>query len=93
MFQSKYNDEQKRSILKEHFVEKLTVRAICEKYDITPPTFYSWRCKFGNQIYLEESDKGEVNYPDDLETENQLLRRLYINLSAHNYELAKFLNK
>jgi transposase-like protein len=93
MFQSKYDDDQKRRILKERVVEKLTVRAICEKYDITPPTFYSWRYKFGNQVRPKEPDNRPINHSDDLETENEVLRQLYINLSAHNYELAKFLNK
>jgi transposase-like protein len=89
MFRSKYDDNQKRKILNERVVQKLTVRTICEKYNITPPTYYSWRYKFGNKILPEESD----DHTDNLETENETLRQLYINLSAHNYELAKFLNK
>ncbi|WP_294669278.1 transposase [uncultured Fluviicola sp.] len=91
MFESKYDDDQKRRILNERVTEKLTVRTICEKYDITPPTFYSWKYKFGNQANYS-ADPIADSIPD-LESENEVLRRLYINLSAHNYELAKFLNK
>lgn len=89
MFRSRYDDDQKRRILNERVVQKLTVRNICEKYNITPTNYYSWRYKFGNKILPEESD----DHSDNLETENETLRQLYINLSAHNYELAKFLNK
>lgn len=89
MFRSRYDDDQKRRILNERVVQKLTVRNICEKYNITPTNYYSWRYKFGNKILTEESD----DHSDNLETENETLRQLYINLSAHNYELAKFLNK
>lgn len=91
MFRSRYDDDQKRRILNERVTDKLTIRAICEKYDITPPTFYSWKYKFGNQVNYS-TDPIADSVPD-LESENEVLRRLYINLSAHNYELAKFLNK
>lgn len=91
MLQSKYDDDQKRRILNERVADRLTVKEICEKYDITPPTFYSWKYKFGNQANYSVDQI--VNSMTDLESENEILKRLYINLSAHNYELAKFLSK
>lgn len=101
MRSSNFTDEKKRQILIERNREGITVREICKKYKISIPTYYAWR-----RDYLETEnhippqgiialEKFEINQKADVATieENKTLRRLYINLSAHNYELAKFLEK
>ncbi len=95
MFKSNYSDSEKREILKERMVMGSSVRAICEKHDITVQTFYTWQRKFRCE------DQARLNFesiiPETLdstpEAENRILRRLYIDLSAHNYKLAQFLEK
>lgn len=97
MFQSKYDDAQKGRILTEKVKDGLTVKEICEKYNISVPTYYSWRCKLNKARLIEleqlESPEISIGLNLDLKTENDVLRSLYVNLSAHNYELAKFLKK
>jgi transposase-like protein len=91
MFQSKFDQEKKRAIVQEREIDGLTIKAICIKYGITPATFYSWKNKTQNTKSVNTTD--EVGTNNELEVENEKLKMLYINLSAHNYELAKFLNK
>lgn len=92
MFKSKYSDAEKYEILNDHKLNGSSVRDVCEKYGITVQTFYLWKRKF--QV-PEESvvDTIPEVHGKSPEAENKILRRLYINLSAHNYELAKFLEK
>jgi transposase-like protein len=92
MFKSRYTDPEKCDIIKEHKLNGSSVREVCEKYGITVQTFYLWKRKF--QV-PEESvvDTIPEVHGKSPEAENKILRRLYINLSAHNYELAKFLEK
>lgn len=95
MFKSRYSEFEKLEILKERSTNGSSVRAICEKYDITVQTFYSWQRKFGGE------EQTQLNFESIItetigstpEAENLILRRLYIDLSAHNYKLAQFLEK
>lgn len=94
MRSSNFTDEKKRQILDERNVEGLTVREVCKRYRISIPTFYSWKRDLSNIENDQPSSLSEpIRKSQDDENENQVLRRLYINLSAHNYELAKFLEK
>jgi len=92
MFRSRFTDLEKREILNERMVNGSSVRAVCEKHGITVPTFYTWQRK------LTDSSETDLESIPDIqgetpEAENRILRRLYVDLSAHNYELAKFLEK
>ncbi len=93
MRSSNFTNEKKRQILNERDLEGITVREICKRYRISIPTYYSWKRSLSgieeNHSVLIESNGSNQS----VESENQILRRLYINLSAHNYELAKFLDK
>lgn len=102
MRSSNFTDEKKRQILNQRNREGITVREICKKHNISIPTYYAWRRNY----FDIESDipSKDIDVPDklgnnkkteevDTNEENRTLRRLYINLSAHNYELAKFLEK
>lgn len=95
MFRSRYTDEEKKKILEERILNGLSVRATCEKYGITVQTFYLWQRKLNDvpdhRLELEPLIPEIQGQTPELE--NRILRRLYIDLSAHNYELAKFLEK
>lgn len=93
MRRSKFNDDIKRSILLEKIQEGFTVQEICNKYHISPCTYHIWKRELESTMNLCAVPKtSKSNKEESLQNENKTLRRLYINLSAHNYELAKFLN-
>ncbi len=96
MYKARYSDSEKQEILKERNATGTSVREICEKYGITVQTFYAWRNRLSIPLSTFSSDhetqlKSDLRNP--IEEENRTLRRLYINLSEHNYQLAKFLEK
>ena len=37
-----YTPEEKVAILKKHFVEKVTVSDLCDRYNLQPTVFYRW---------------------------------------------------
>lgn len=82
----------RRGILLEKIQEGLTVREICDKYHISPCTYHLWKRELKSTMNLNSIPKASELNDDSLRNENKILRGLYINLSAHNYELAKFLN-
>lgn len=88
---SNFTLEEQNHILNEKAMHGTTVRDICKKYGISVPTYYLWKRKLSmpQNISFDQMDR---NSPSQ-ENEIKVLRRLYINLSAHNYELAKFLEK
>lgn len=94
MFTSKFSKSQKQEIVNERIQEGMSVSDICKKYGITVQTFYQWQKKLS--VDPEDGDAEnqlkEESY-NSPEAENRMLRRLYIDLSEHNYKLAKFLNK
>ena len=85
MRKSKFNLEDKISILNEREQFNLTIEEICVKHKISQPTYYNWKRETEKRIILSSDTT-------DLKTENRTLRKLYIDLSEHNYQLAKFLN-
>lgn len=87
MFHSKFNDDEKRQILKEKKETGVSVEKICRKYSITIQTYYKWKHKFENNAEIH------VTIESPLEEQNIKLKKLYFDLSEHNYELAKFLNQ
>lgn len=86
---SKFSQEEKLKILTEQEFENLSVEEICVKYGISVATYYSWKREI---IHAAELDAQSFN-AQELRKENSTLRRLYIDLSEHNYQLAQFLNK
>ena len=90
MFKSKFTDIEKRKIVTECVSKEVSIKETCDKYGITAPTFYLWKKKYyQNNKELNQ----EENKTNSMEIENITLRNLYINLSAHNFELAQFLKK
>lgn len=93
MYKSRFSDTQKQDIVNERINSDLSVREICDKYNITVQTFYIWQRKFFGSSVERTEIPGIEDVQNSPEAENRLLRRLYIDLSAHNYKLAKFLDK
>lgn len=87
MNKSRFSNEEKLKILNEKELESLSVEEICVKHRISMPTYYNWKRK------LKPHFENKLEDNIDPQTENQTLRRLYVDLSEHNYQLAKFLSK
>ena len=88
---SKFSEKQKIDILKEKEDQNMTIASLCKKYDISVATYYLWKRKANSENMYREIlsvNNRELSIRD----ENITLRKLYINLSEHNYQLAKFLN-
>ena len=85
MRESKFTKEQKVNILKEIKESNLTLKKVCDKHGISISTVYTWKREMENEQWepklVEETDSTEK------------LKRLYISLSQHNYELSKLLIK
>jgi transposase-like protein len=91
---SKFSEDAKRSIIEEQLNNKITVAEICSKYKISINTFYIWKRKLDGERKIDKIvEQSALEDENHIITENKTLRKLYINLSAHNYELAKFLEK
>lgn len=86
---SKFSRKEKLNILFEQHESEMSVEEICAKYKISTPTFYNWKRELAtsNDLDIHSHNLKE------LQGENRTLRRLYIDLSEHNYQLAQFLNK
>ena len=93
MRKSKFSDDRRRQIILEKEQDRLTVQEVCKRYKISVNTFYLWKRMLCNNVDDLESSTRDSLVSDSMDSENKTLRRLYINLSAHNYELAKFLEK
>lgn len=88
-----YSEKEKAKILKQKEELGITAEELCAIYKISIATYYNWK---NNDEYSKNKENhrttAEQN-PIELKRENKTLRHLYINLSEHNYQLAKFLNK
>lgn len=89
---SKFTVEDKVRILRERIERKMTIKKLCAKYGISVSTFYVWKQEFEDDLTQLESANFDLP-KENLSVENRNLRRLYISLSEHNYELSKLLIK
>lgn len=89
MNKSRFTAEQKLKILQEKEVLKISIEELCFRNGISQPTYYNWKRELKHLITTQSTETD----PDDLKTENKTLRKLYIDLSEHNYQLAQFLSK
>ena len=69
MRKSKYSEEQIIGILREAGGDT-PVKAVCAKYNLSEPTFYKWRSKYGGM------EVNEARRLRSLEDENGRLKRL-----------------
>lgn len=84
MKRSRFSEEQIIRILREAETD-IKIKDLCAKHNISEPTFYSWRKKYGN---LEVSEARKLR---SLEDENSRLKRLVADLSLQN-EILKEVN-
>ena len=55
-----YTPEEKVAILKKHFVEKVTVSDLCDRYNLQPTVFYRWQKQFfenGTSAFQRQSKR------------------------------------
>lgn len=93
MRKSEYSEDDKLKIITEIESSTESIIRSCKKQKISVATYYKWKREIeGNFIPIEKEKVVRSLSQDTLQLENSTLRKLYINLSEHNYELAKFLN-
>jgi putative transposase len=83
MKKSKFTPTQIAKILKE-FEEGKSVEEISREYDLSRPTFYLWRKRYGGM------QASELKRVKELEEENARLKKMYANL-ALDLDLAKYI--
>jgi putative transposase len=86
MKQSKFNDSQIMSILKQASAG-LAVAEICRTQGISSATFYKWRSKYGGM------DLPMINKLKELELENSRLKKMYADERLKSEILREVLEK
>ena len=86
MFKSKFKETKIVSIIKEQETGK-TVKEICREHNISEPTFYLWKAKYGGM------EVSEVKKLKELEEENLRLKRIVANLTLENDAIKTVLEK
>ena len=75
MKKSQFSDEQIINVLREAEGET-SIKDVCAKHNISEPTFYKWRAKFGGM------DLNEMRRLHSLENENNRLKRAVADLTV-----------
>lgn len=80
MKRSRFSEEQIIGVLREAGGES-SVKAVCAKHNISEPTYYAWKRKYGGM------DVSEARRLRSLEEENGRLKRIIADLSVQNHIL------
>ena len=86
MRKSKFSEQKIIAILKAVEAGR-TVREVCREHEISEPTYYQWKSKFGG---MEATDIQRLR---ELETENRQLKQMYADLSLENRALKDVIAK
>jgi len=86
MKKSQFSDEQIINVLREAQGET-PIKDVCAKHNISEPTFYKWRAKFGGM------DLNEMRRLHSLEDENSRLKRAVADLTIQNQILKEVNSK
>lgn len=86
MRKSKYSEHQVIAILKAVEAGR-TVRDVCRENEISEPTYYAWKSKYGG---MEAADIRRLR---ELEEENRRLKQMYADLSLENRALKDVIAK
>lgn len=86
MRKSKFSEQKIIAILKAVEAGR-TVRDVCREHEISEPTYYQWKAKFGG---MEAADIQRLR---ELETENRQLKQMYADLSLENRALKDVIAK
>ncbi len=89
-YKSKWTTEQKIAIVLESLNTNISLAELCRKHNVTPNAFYGWKEKFvqAGKLALAGSSRG-TNGHDELETENEKLKKLIGELTIANDALKK----
>lgn len=66
----KISSEEKVRILREHFIEKVPVSELCDKYGVQPTLFYRWQKDFfenGSLVFARGNDKADRKLTREIE--------------------------
>ena len=80
MKKSRFTESQIVALLKEG-EQGVAVKELCRKYEISLPTYYKWKSKYGG---LEASELKRIG---ELESENNRLKRMFADLSLEHSAL------
>ncbi len=86
MRKSRFSEQQIIAVLKEHEAG-MSTSEVCRRHGISPPTFYSWKSKFGG---LEVSEAKRLKALDE---ENRKLKKLLAEQVMDNATLKEMLAK
>ncbi len=86
MKKSRFTETQIVAILNEADAG-IAVKDICRKHGIAPATYYKWKSKYGG---LSASELKRIN---ELEAENNKLKRMFADLSLENDALKSLIEK
>ena len=86
MRKSKYSENQIIAILKAVETGR-TVRDVCREYEISEPTYYAWKSKYGG---MQASDIKRLR---ELEDENRRLKQISADLLLENRALKDVIAK
>ncbi len=86
MRKSKFSENQIITILKAVEAGR-TVRDVCREHEVSEPTYYTWKSKYGG---MEAADIRRLR---ELEEENRRLKQMYADLSLENRALKDVIAK
>jgi putative transposase len=86
MRKSKFSEHQIIAILKAVEAGR-TVKDVCREHEISEPTYYQWKSKYGG---MEAADIRRLR---ELEEENRRLKQMYAELSLEHRMLKEVLTK
>ena len=75
-----YTPEEKVAILRKHFIEKVTVSELCDRYNLQPTVFYRWQKQFfeNGALAFQRQSKRRTNRLEQKVTslEQKLTKRM-----------------
>jgi transposase len=73
-----YTPEEKVAILKKHFVEKISLSDLCDRYNLQPTVFYRWQKQFfedGALVFQRQSKRKTNGYEQKVTALEQKLTK------------------
>jgi transposase-like protein len=90
-YRSRWTTEQKIAIVMESLNTNISVAELCRKHNVTPNAFYGWKDKFLGAGKLALAGSFKTGPGEELEAENESLKKLIGELTIANSALKKAL--